>query len=384
MPDVVFLAGLAIGLLTGMVPGIHPNLVISVMGSMGIGGERLAELIIALYPASLIASFIPSIFFGIPDQGTVAAVLPGQRLTREGKGLVALRAVLVSALAAVFLSAALAYPLLWAFPLIYPAIRGWMGWILLAMCAALSLRSRGPLRYAACLLASGALGSLSFRSGMDDPFLPLFSGMFAIASIAAYRKGSVPAQADARPDSPLLVYSAAGTALGAVAVLIPGIGSSAQMASLLSLFVRMETLPFMAAMSAISVSQAILALVASASIGKERVGAVAMLAEQADIGAELPLLIGLCALSVALSACAVFALRRYASLAAAADFSILNPALAAYIAAICLIIDGVMGLAVLAAASALGILAERLEVERTSLMGAVIVPTILLLLRIFI
>ncbi len=126
-----------------------------------------------------------------------------------------------------------------------------------------------------------------------------------------------------------------------------------------------------------------LALASSASIGKGRVGAVAMLATHADIGEDLAPLMILCALSVAVSAALVFALRKQASRLAGADFSTLNPALAAYIAAITFVFDGAFGLAVLAAATSLGMLASRMGVERTSLMGAVIVPTILLLMRVF-
>ncbi len=378
-----FLAGLAIGLVSGLIPGIHPNLVISVLGSCGIGGETLAILIIGLFPASLMSSFIPSIFFGVPEAGSAAAVLPGQRMVMRGEGLAALRTVLRSCAAAALISFALAYPMLLAFPAIYGAMRGSMALVLLALAAVMVLRSRSPLKSAAFFALSGAFGQASLNIGLADPFLPMFCGMFAIASIAAYRRGAVPRQEDGEAGSSLR-FTAAGVGLGALAALVPGVGSPAQMASLITAFARLDTAAYLSAASAISVSQAILGLAASASIGKERVGAIAVLADNIDIGQNLLALSALAAVSFGISSGVLFLLRRRAAGIAGLDFSALNPILAAYLCCVCLAVDGPAGLLVLAAGTGLGWLALRLGVERTMLMGSIILPTLLLLFRIFI
>ena len=61
------------------------------------------------------------------------------------------------------------------------------------------------------------------------------------------------------------------------------------------------------------------------------------------------------------------------------DFSRINIVLAIYLVAITLTIDGLVGLAVLMIGSGLGWLTVRLGVERITLMGAIILPTMLLL-----
>ena len=55
--------------------------------------------------------------------------------------------------------------------------------------------------------------------------------------------------------------------------------------------------------------------------------------------------------------------------------------LASYLIAIVFLIDSFAGLAVFAVSTGIGYLCIRMNVERTTLMGAIIVPTILILLR---
>jgi TctA family transporter len=102
-----------------------------------------------------------------------------------------------------------------------------------------------------------------------------------------------------------------------------------------------------------------------------------------DAQAELPLLLALFALSMAVAAAAAYALRLHAAGLSSLDFSSLRFVLAAYIIAIAFIIDGWSGLAVLGISTVLGRITLALEVERTNLMGAIIVPTLMLLLRVF-
>jgi putative membrane protein len=379
-----YAGGLALGMLTGLIPGIHPNTVISILSSAGLGDEGLAMAIAGLYPASLIASFIPSIFFGVPDAGSVAVVLPGQRMALQGKGIAALRAALLSAAFAALACSALAYPLMQLLPAAYGLARGWLGWILLCMSLAMISRGRRPLAGLAVFAVAGMLGEASLNIGMADPFLPLFSGLFALPAAAAYRKCSVPEQDDSHQVEGVLRSSAAGVVMGVVAIFIPGIGSAGQMASFLSVFVRLDSLSFLSAASAISVSQSILALASSASIGKERVGAIASLAGCIDIKENIALLIGLTVAGIALSSAAVYIMRRKAAAIASMDFSGFNIVLSAYLACVCLAIDGPLGLAVLGASACAGWAARAAGVERTTLMGAVIVPTLLLLFHVFI
>lgn len=384
MDGLVFCAGVLLGLLSGLLPGLHPNTVISALSTLQLEPETLALLIIALYPASLVASFIPSIFFGIPEPNTVVAILPGQRLVLRGEGLAALKTVIFSCIISALLATALFLPSLGMFPLVYGAIREHMRYILFAISLVLLLRSKNPPLATLVFILSGILGHFSLNSGMQDPFLPLFSGMFAVAAIMAYSRGSVPVQKECAIGFGFVRFAVAGVILGMAADLIPGVGSPSQVATFATIFMRMDTLGYLAAISAVSVSQSVFSLATEASIGKARAGATAWLAEYMDVGENLPLVLTLFILSMAVAVAAVYLTRKHAAGLASLDFSRMNIVLLLYLVAMTFIIDGFAGFAVLAAGGALGLLTIKLGVERTNLMGAIIVPTLLLLFRVFI
>lgn len=374
----LFAIGVILGLLSGFLPGLHANTIISVLSGLGIEEEHLALIIISLYPAHLAASFVPSIFFGIPESGTVVAVLPGQRMVLQGRGITALKTVLLSCIFAAILSTAL-FPLsLDIFPAAYGLLKGHMAWVLIGISALLVLKSRAPHLSLAVFLSAGMLGFLSLRSEMPDPFLPMFSGMFAIAAILNYKKGSMPEQEDDDVGYGFLKYSALGVGLGMLADLIPGVGSPSQVAAFASIFLPIDTMGFMATISSIAVSQGIFSLATAASLGKARVGATAMLSEHIPIEDNLVLLVSVFLLSISAVCLIIFALRNHIGKLARMDFSRMNLVLALYLVAIVLVIDGAMGIAILAAGSCIGYFTIRLGAPRINLMGAIILPTILL------
>lgn len=379
-----FITGLLIGLISGLLPGLHSNTVIAVLSSLGLDERAVAVMIIALYPAHLITSFIPSIFFGVPEQSTVVAVLPGQRMVREGKGLEALKTVLLSCLIAALFSAALFYLSLEFFPLAYAAIKDYMEYILLAISLVMLAKSKNPHLALVIFLVSGLLGYYSLNIDMYDPFLPLFSGMFAMAAILNYRKASVPKQKDKPIEFDFVKFAILGVLLGMVADLVPGIGSPSQVATFATLIMPLNTLGYLSAISSISVSEAIFSLSTEAAIDKSRMGATEWLSKFINIEENLMFLLVIFLISIAISVFIVYILRRHIAKLASLDFSRMNLILAIYLVAITLVLDGIWGIVVLSLASGLGWVTLKLDVERTNLMGAIIVPTLLLLFRIFI
>lgn len=378
-----FVIGVATGFVSGFFPGLHPNMLISVLSSFGLDEQTFAILIISIYPANLISSFVPSIFFGIPDSRTVVAVLPGQRMVLEGNGLKALKVVLLSSIITAIIVIAVLYFSLDFFSWAYNTIKSNMKWILLGISILFLVRSKKPHLSIFIFLLSGFLGKFSLDSTLDDPFLPLFSGMFALAAILNYKKSNVPHQNDENIKFDFAKFVLIGVALGIFADLIPGIGSPAQMATFATIFMPINTLNYLATISSISVSQAIFSLATSASIGKSRIGAISWLAKSIDIKQNLPLLVGMFALSMAISIFGVYVMRKHVAKLATLDFSKFNVILAIYLFFVTFMIDGFFGIVVLFLSTGLGWLTIKLGVERTLLMGAIIFPTLLLLFRIF-
>jgi len=378
-----FAAGALLGLSSGLVPGLHSNTVVSVLSSLGMAPDDLAAMIIALFPAHMIAAFVPSIFFGVPEEGTVLSVLAGQRLVMQGRGIAALKTVLLSCAFAALLCAALFQPSLAAYSFLYGAVQGYIKWLLLAFVMIFVIRSRRPLLSALVLILSGALGQYALKSGMSDPFLPLFSGMFAMGAILTYKAGKAPEQKDEPVGGGVLGWSALGAGLGMLAHLLPGVGSPSQIAALATLAMPLGTTAFLATISSVAMSEGIFSLSSAASIGKSRMGATAVLSQTIDVDQNLGTLLVLALASTAICVAALYALRRLIGKAANVDFSKANAVLAIYLFAITALINGPSGIAVFVLASAIGWLTIRMGAERTNMMGAIIVPTLLLLFGVY-
>ncbi|MFH0737500.1 MAG: tripartite tricarboxylate transporter permease [Candidatus Micrarchaeota archaeon] len=384
MGDALFLAaGFALGFLGGLLPGLHSNTMISVLSSLGLDEQDLALVIMALFPAHLISSFIPSIFFGIPESATVMGCLPGHRMVLKGRGLEALKTVLLSCVFSALLCALIFGLSLGFFPLAYGLIKPHMGYLLLLMSLMLLFRGKRPLHASALFLLSGILGYLALNSGMKDPFLPLFSGMFALAAMIDARGGVVPEQKDGPADFSVLRCAVLGTLLGMIALLVPGAGSPSQVATFATIAVPMETAAYLSTISSISVSQAVLSLSTSASIGKSRVGATAWLSELMDIESEIVMLLAVFVSAIIAAALLAYLLRGIFARMASQDLRPLNLILGTYIIAVTFVIDGLPGLLVLSASASLGLVCLRCGVERTNLMGAMIIPTLMLLFGLF-
>jgi putative membrane protein len=380
MDWLLFLGGVIIGIASGLIPGLHSNTVIAVLSSFGLTDDTMSILIVSLFAAHLIASFIPSIFFGIPSDSSIVSVLPGQRMVRNGEGIIALKVVIASVLFSVLLSVAVFPFSMPVFTVVYGAIKPYVGHILVVFSVIFLLKTKNRFLSLCVFLLAGILGTFTLGAGMYDAFLPLFSGFFAMAAMLTYEKGmKIPPQKDGVPDLSFLKYAALGVLLGFFADLLPGIGSPSQIATFATIAMPINTIGYLATISSIAASESIFSLSTSASIGKSRMGATEWLSQYITIGDNLVFLLVLFLLSTALAALAIYLLRKYAGSLAALDFSKLNVLLAIYLVAVIYLLDGAMGLGVFALSSALGYAALKLNVERTTLMGAIIVPTILLL-----
>jgi len=374
--------GILLGIFTGLVPGIHSNTVISILSTFDI--DQIYLIIIMIIPAHMIVSFIPSIFFGIPEQGTVISVLPGHRMTLEGKGLLALKTVILSILLATLISVIMFPISLDLFPTIYSLIQPYIKYIVLGLSIIFVVKTKNPILSLGIFLLAGALGYVSLHSNLEDPFLPLFSGMFAIPIILNYTYSTIKKQNDPQLNKFEIRYVIIGVVGGFLSDLLPGISSPSQVATFFSIFMPINSLGYLSTIASISTSQTIFALSTAASIGKARIGGVAWLEKFIDIRQNNFELLVFMFFSVAITCGIVYLMRKKIASIANMNLSKLNILLAVYLTSIIFILNGFFGLAIFVVSGLLGYLTVRIGVTRTNLMGAVIVPTLMLLFRVFI
>jgi putative membrane protein len=400
-------------LLTGLLPGLHPNsagvILIQTFGPVA----QLPVVLIILLGLHTVLEFLPSIFFGVPESETEVAVLPGRRMFFEGKAQEAVMICAVSAVLSAIGALVISPVAIVVLPSIFAIIHPLTGWLLALAVAALLLsegkdgkkdeggrKTNGKLKSSVAIRArrvglalvvfvlASALGALALGGPMADPLLAMFVGFFTMPSLlgmgehAGEKKGE-----SATIQHPVkmlkldfLPYVVAGLVLGGLADLLPGISTPAQIAVFASLLVPIEDARhFLALVSSIASSHAALALTAAASIGVSRVGAVALANSIVPIQpTDLPLMMGAFVLSIGIGALVMMQVGKALSAYwKELDLVLLGRILAVYLVGVVALTDGMLGLAVLATATAIGLLPMWWGVRRTHVMGAIIGPSLM-------
>lgn len=380
-------AGFVLGFISGIIPGLHTNTIASIVLNLNIDPFTAAAMIAALAAAHSVFEFIPAIFLFIPDSDTVVSVLPGHRLLMNGRGAYALAVCAFASIGALALSLALlpfSYILL---PFLYSLIEPNMLLVLALACAFLLASEREVAKIALAggiFLLSGVLGLFALHTPiLKDPLLPVFCGMFAIAGIMlSYREGTrIPKQVEEKIDVPLSYwpYVLAGVLLGMLSDLLPGVSTPAQIAVFASIFLYLNAPKFLALVSSIAMSHSLFALVAIGSIGKARTGASVAIQDLVGVpGMEQTMwLIGISVLAASLAVLVLLLVsKRLAGIVSNAPVREMGLAVMAYLVALVFILDGPMGLLVMATGAAIGAIPPVIGVRRTHLMGAILVPSL--------
>lgn len=184
------LVGVFTGIFTGLIPGIHINLVASAVISFSpVILEYIAPLNTAVFIISMsithnFLDFIPSTYLAAPNPDTSESVLPAHRLLYQGKAHEAIVFSVFGAFIGLILTCLCFIPLIFIVKGTYPVIEPFIPAIL--VCVLVLLIFREEKRFVAfivCLLA-GILGIvvLNFKH-IQEPLLPLLSGMFGVSGI---------------------------------------------------------------------------------------------------------------------------------------------------------------------------------------------------------
>ena len=387
MPVLAALAGTLLGCLTGLLPGVHVNLLLAVMASSGFSffqGGDYAAFVVALALSHSISGIIPSVFLAAPNSDNLLSALPGHRLLLEGKGLRAVHASVFGAASASVLSLLLSPAILFLVVAYKPVLEAVTPFLLLAALSLSVLTEESKrkkfmaLGIAAC---SGLLGMLSVSSSWGfEPLFPVFTGMFALAPLArsAFSSTPLPVQSiePAEMDSKgLLLPSVKGVLGGALIGFIPAVGP-AQAGFLFSFFQGFNSIEYLAFISSVVVSSAFFNFHAASLFGEAHSGAaVFLLNEFPGAGVEF---LSLAALSSAFLACffALAASRRFLQALNGVDYSVLNASILAFLLALVLRLSGPLGLALSLLSAFLGYAVLASGVKRINLLSFLSVPTI--------
>src|SRR3989344_4496396 len=190
---IAIILGSIAGTITGLTPGIHINLVATLVLTSSLFLLKfttpiiLAIFIISMAVLHTFTNVIPSIYLGAPEAGTVLSVLPGHRLLLEGNGYEATTLTIIGSLLGLISIIIITPFLLLTTEFLYSSIKSYIAYILIIVSIFLVLRDPHSKIWAfISFILAGVLGLAVFGLNLDQPLLPLLSGLFGTSEIKAH------------------------------------------------------------------------------------------------------------------------------------------------------------------------------------------------------
>ncbi len=191
--SIALLLGILAGTITGLIPGIHVNLISLLLLSMSAfllnvsNPLVISVFIIAMAVTHTFLDSIPSVFLGAPDADMALSVLPGHKLLLEGKGYEAVKLTVIGSLLSLITVIFLIPIILPFIPLIYEFIQPYIGYILIFVVIFMTLKEntiKNKLWALILFLMSGILGLLVLNMpNLNQPLFPLLSGLFGTSAL---------------------------------------------------------------------------------------------------------------------------------------------------------------------------------------------------------
>lgn len=380
-----FCAGAAFGIL----PGIHPNMIVLLVpfiGFLGIPLLPLLAFVVSMSISNAIMSFVPSILLGAPEPGNEMSVLPGHKMLLSGHGYDAVKLSVIGALGAGIFTVILMPVLFLSVSPLYELIRPFIHFLLMGFSLIIIMTENTLKKKALAVfvfLFSGAVGLASLNLPMDNILLlfPILSGFFGISTLILQinKKSSIPKQS--KKEIYVSQKTLSGSVLkgslgGVLAGFLPGVGSS-QIAAVMSRDKNEKS--FLVAIGAISVANIFLSILSLWLIGRPRSGAAVVIDQLFTIGLNEVLFIAavsvLCTgLSVVLT---LLVAKKCLVLLEKTNYSKCSAAIICFIAILTFAFTGFFGILLLATTAAFGVFVNLINVRRGAMMGVLILPTIL-------
>jgi len=386
------LAGVCLGTLSGLVPGLHANTMALVLAGVAPSLPGPPRYVVcAMLAAGVVHTFldiVPALALGVPDPAMAVGALPGHRLVIQGRGHETLRLSALGSGLAVLFAVPLSVPVTRVMVTAYPLIERYLGALLLATAALLVVTEssrRAAVAGIGCFCAAAALGTVTLDLDPQAPLavgnvlMPLFTGLFgAPVLVDALGGDGVPEQGDTTlavtPRETGLV-AGVGTLAGAVVGYVPGVSSAvAATVALLGVPTRLGGRGFIIAVSGVNTSNTVFALFALVALGSPRTGVLV-----AVDSLDAPLSLGLWLPAVAVAACVGALLvpvlgDRYLTVVGRLDYTRLSVATLIGLVGLTALLTGVVGVGVFAVATLLGLVPSRYGARRVHLMGVLTGP----------
>ena len=381
--------GLLCGTFTGLAPGIHVNLVCAILVAnaaffLGIASlPAIIAFVIALSVTHTYLDSIPSVFLGAPSTDKILGVLPGHRYLLRGEGLIAIRLMQIGALAASSLTVLLAWPLALLLTSTSRFLSRWLAPLLLGLVLFQLVMTRDRLLSVGLFLLSGLFGLLVFSlQGLENSLFALLSGLFGAATLVTSSHESIPLQKTSTTVEigarGLATAAFAGEISGLLTAIFPGLGSGSA-ATLSTAFAELKEELFLVVTGVIGTVNFLASIITYWVIDKARNGSIVAVREFA--GSATPGIILICCGSALVAAGLASLLLsglapRFLAIMARIPYGTTVKGVLVLLFVLAGVLCGWWGLVIMTTGTALGLIAQQLNIQRIHLMGCLIVPVL--------
>ena len=395
------LLGILAGTLTGLIPGIHINLIgiflISLSATLlsSIPPIYFVVFVVAMAITHTFVDFIPSVFLGCPDTDTELSVLPGHELLKKGEGYQAVLLTCYGSILAIFTLILIAFPSILILSQIYNFIKGLIPFFLILISIILISLERKKFTALGVFLLTGFLGWSVLNMEINQPLLPLLTGLFggSMLVLSIKNKIKIPKQEITNP-SIINPRPIAGAFLGSliaspICSFLPGVGSE-QAAIIGNTISRSDKKGFLVLIGATNTLVMGFSFISLYLISKTRTGAAVAIKEIIGIP-SMNILILILTITLISGLISFFLTKNLAKLFSQkitkinyTKISITTLIVLGFVVFLSSglligekITSGFFGLVVLGISTLTGIYCIQTGVRRTNMMGCLIIPTII-------
>ena len=390
------LVGCLFGVLTGITPGLHINLVAVILLSLStyllgfMDVVVVSSFIIAMSITHTFADFIAAIYLGAPGDDTALSVLPGHRMLLRGIGHKAVRLTVLGSFSGLVVVILLSPILTRIVPIIFRVLKDFIGWILLVISVFMILRDKGADKKFWNFLVfflSGILGIfvLNFH-GLENPLLPLFSGLFGISMlvVSLSQKVVIPPQSTSDINDvkgPEFFKSiGAGVFSGSLVSIFPALGPAQAAVLAMQFFKKIGDHTILILLGSINTVSMVISLITLLTIDKARNGSIIVVQKLIpDLGINTFVLFLMVALvSGGIATVLTLKLSKvFSKIITKLKYDYISIFIIIFIVGLVFILTKWIGLFVLIVATSVGIIPVLKKVNRSNLMGSLLLPIIL-------
>lgn len=373
------LIGTILGIIAGLIPGLHTNNIALIVATLPILGEDLSIILLTTAIVQTFVEFIPSTYLGAPTSNTFEGVLPAHKMLLEGNGREAVFLSVYGGIIGMGVS-------LLTTPIFFLFLQNNKQEILLAtpiiltfaiILMILSEETKNKKIIALFVTIAAATQGMLFT----NQIFPLISGYFGLATLlyAIKDKNVFTKQIEQAVNSEKgIILPVLGSFGGAIVALMPGIGSNTAARIIRTFLPAINEKDYLKMIGAINTANFFFGYATLFAINKTRNGAMIVLQDKITL-TQTQLVNGIIIMVIAtgIGAIVTLALSKKASeLFNESKLIIMTYASIILIIILVLLFNGVIGLICLFFATALGLFVNATKVKRSLCMNSLIVPVL--------